>query len=433
ARGIQFWGGQTARSNSVTVKGNQVGNPISNDVDGVYAIGIAVQGSSNILITENTVYSESYVSRAISGIELGPESLTNSFGTVTVEKNKVLKVKSNSGASYGAYGINISSGHGHVIRNNFISGVINSQRGAGGLALTSAPVGIRLSEGNNHRVLHNSVHLYGTIAPGASAVNISAAIGIAGTGQTGIWIINNILSNQISSNVNTLTYQLIFQLPYTIPNADRNVLINNNAYYLGTNPNMFLAKIGTIDPPTSNQIYDLDDFNASVTTPAANFRNYTSQIGNTSNDNASFATTNAPPFVSDSDLHIPTAYNTQLESGGANVSVLDDIDGDVRTTTPDIGADEITAPSSAPAILSGRVLSSGMRGLNGARITVMGGNLLQPRTVIVNGFGYYRFEQLEAGQTYIVSVSARGAVFADPIRVINLDTDLTGLDFYALP
>ena len=66
-------------------------------------------------------------------------------------------------------------------------------------------------------------------------------------------------------------------------------------------------------------------------------------------------------------------------------------------------------------------------------MTVMGGGIVQPRSVPVNGFGYYRFEGLEAGQTYIVSVSARGAVFDDPIRVVSLDTDLTDLDFYALP
>ena len=355
------------------------------------------------------------------------------FGSVTVEKNHVQRVKSNAGASHGAYGINVSGGNGHRIQNNFVSGVINSQRTGVGLnGTTSAAVGIRLGAGNGHQVYHNTVHLYGAIPAGAVPLNLTAAFAIGANGQTGISAVNNIFSNRITGEASN-SYNIVVQLPYTTIATSRNLTLNNNAYYEGPSANSYIGRANNNAPPISTELYKAAGFNAASTSPAANFRSFTSLLGSASNDNASFATTNAPPFVSDSDLHIPTAYNTQLESGGADVGVLDDIDDDFRTTTPDIGADEITAPSSAPAILSGRVLSSGMRGLHGARITIMGGNLLQPRTVIVNGFGYYRFEQLEAGQTYIVSVSARGAVFADPIRVINLDTDLTGLDFYALP
>ncbi|MBX3290859.1 MAG: carboxypeptidase regulatory-like domain-containing protein [Acidobacteria bacterium] len=433
ARAIKFWGRQVARSNSVIVRGNLIGNPNTGDADGVYSMGITVQGSSNILVSMNTVYVESYLATAIRGIEIGPETAAGAFGTVVVEKNQVRRVKSNAGASHGAYGINVSGGSNHTFQNNFVSGVINSQRSTTALNLTSDAVGIRLGAGSDHKVWHNSVHLYGTIAIGASDMNMSTALGIVGNNQTGISIVNNIFSNQIIGGGASFTYNLIFYLPYTTLNANRLLTVNNNAYYVSPSANSFLAKTGGAGEPDPNQLFLAANFDPSSTSPPANFRSHTSVLGSTSNDDSSFATTDAPPFVSDSDLHIPTAYNTQLESGGADVGVLDDIDDDARTSTPDIGADEITAPSSAPVILSGRVISSGFRPLNGARITIMGGGIVQPRSVTVNGFGFYRFEGLEAGQTYIVSVSARGAVFDDPIRVVSLDTDLTDLDFYALP
>ncbi len=434
ARAILFWGRHTDRSNSVIVRSNEIGNPTAGDPNGVYSMGVSVQGSLSILVTMNIVYVESYLDTAIRGIEIGPEAFNLAYGTIVVEKNDVRRVRSNSGATYGAYGISVSSGTGHVIRNNFVSGVINSNRGGNpSLGLGRAAVGIRIGSGNNHSVFHNSVHMYGAIDAGAAGENLTAAVGIEGNVQTGISISNNILSNQITGGVSGATFHVVVQLPYTTIASSRNLSINNNAYYVGSSIYSLLAKRGDIALPDSADLYSLSNFDPNSTTPATNFRNLTSRLGNTSNDNASFATTSAPRFVSDSDLHIPTAYMTQLESGGADVGVLEDIDGDARTTTPDIGADEITAPSAAPATLSGRVVSSGLRPLNGARITIIGGNLIQPRSVMVNGFGYYRFEGLEAGQTYIVSVSARGAVFADPIRVVSLDTDLTGLDFYALP
>ncbi|MDQ6656240.1 MAG: dockerin type I domain-containing protein, partial [Verrucomicrobiota bacterium] len=82
--------------------------------------------------------------------------------------------------------------------------------------------------------------------------------------------------------------------------------------------------------------YTYANFDPTATTPAANFRAYTSTLGNTSNDNASKVVD--PQFVSNTDLHIsPTS---PLVDMGANVGVLKDIDGRNRVGIPDIGAHE---------------------------------------------------------------------------------------------
>ena len=49
--------------------------------------------------------------------------------------------------------------------------------------------------------------------------------------------------------------------------------------------------------------------------PATNYRAVSTILGLATNDNASFASTVAAPFVNNTDLHIPAATATQLESG----------------------------------------------------------------------------------------------------------------------
>jgi hypothetical protein len=84
------------------------------------------------------------------------------------------------------------------------------------------------------------------------------------------------------------------------------------------------------------------NFDPGSTGNPLNLRTYTSTPSVTgTNDNASFALAQTPPFVSDTDLHIPDGTITQLYHGGAAVGVLFDIDDNPRDPlTPDIGAHE---------------------------------------------------------------------------------------------
>jgi hypothetical protein len=67
------------------------------------------------------------------------------------------------------------------------------------------------------------------------------------------------------------------------------------------------------------------------------------------NDNTSFPLAQPPPFVSDTDLHIPNGTITRLYHGGAAVGVLVDIDDNPRDpTTPDIGAHEFVSSQPTP-------------------------------------------------------------------------------------
>jgi hypothetical protein len=80
-------------------------------------------------------------------------------------------------------------------------------------------------------------------------------------------------------------------------------------------------------------------------------------------------------------------------------------------------------------VLGGRVLTANGAGLKGAMVTVSGGTLSAPRTVMTASFGHYMFDDLDAGQTYVVSVAAKRYTFRTPAMLVSLDADLTEVDF----
>ncbi|MBA2379091.1 MAG: proprotein convertase P-domain-containing protein [Blastocatellia bacterium] len=87
--------------------------------------------------------------------------------------------------------------------------------------------------------------------------------------------------------------------------------------------------------------------------------------------------------------------------------------------------------TSAGAIVSGRVNATNGRGAAGVRMTLTGGNLTEPIAVDTNTFGSFSFENVPAGQTYIITAESKGYTFENPVQVVTLDEDLTDLQFIA--
>ncbi len=69
------------------------------------------------------------------------------------------------------------------------------------------------------------------------------------------------------------------------------------------------------------------------------------------------------------------------------------------------------------------------RGIRGARVTVTGNSLASPITVTTGVNGRYTIPGLTAGETYVVTVSARRFFFEAPSRVITLNDNVTDADF----
>lgn len=332
-------------ANGLQIVNNQIGQ--ANAQSSVYSIGIAFGGSSNAIIRGNTIQNvQSYLATAIRGIDFGV--ISTSGGGALMENNIITQVINNNPSTYGAYGITMSGGNGHTIRNNFIANVRNDQTsGTGGFSTTDGVFGIRIGGGNSHVVVHNSVHFSGVL-PGSTSTNLLACIGLTSAStNTACDVRNNIFSNQLTGGNPAGTRLVCIYLP-SGATSTMNLTLNNNAYYLSTDPNARLAQTGTTFGAGE---YAMADFVPSAITPAANFRSYSSALSLAgTNDNKSFGLSSAPPFVSNTNLHVPAATLTKLESGGATVGLTTDIDADNRpgptgsvnggATAPDIGADE---------------------------------------------------------------------------------------------
>lgn len=347
ARAVSINGSAMTVFPGVQINDNTIGNPTAGDPNQVTAIGITVQGSADPMIKGNTIWVEGYVasSTATHAINVGVNSTTAVSGA-TIERNRVNRAKNNNGGTWAAYGINLGGGGNHTVRNNFVSGVINDQTaGTGGFGTTFGAYGIRISTGTGHKIYHNSVHLYGALG-GTVSTDLTAAFIMTGTTQTGADVRNNIFSNQITGGNPTGTRHVTIALPSGGTNA-MNLTLNNNGYYQGADALSRMAQVGFV---FGTGEFLAENFDPTSTTPATNFRSYTSTLSSAgTNDNASFAITSAPPFVSSTDLHIPAGTATRLESGGAAVGVTDDIDLETRNaTTPDIGGDEFAGNPPPP-------------------------------------------------------------------------------------
>ena len=91
-----------------------------------------------------------------------------------------------------------------------------------------------------------------------------------------------------------------------------------------------------------------------------------------------------------------------------------------------------SAPTAATVNVTGQVRTANGAGIRNAVITL---TALDGSTHIARSgsFGYYRFDEVLAGETYIVSISSKRFRFATPTIVLAVLDDVAGLDFVAEP
>jgi hypothetical protein len=89
-------------------------------------------------------------------------------------------------------------------------------------------------------------------------------------------------------------------------------------------------------------------------------------------------------------------------------------------------------PTAATAVIEGRVVSANGSGISKITVTIVdsAGNSQQ---YLTTPFGYFNFEGLRTGETYIVSVRSKQYRFNPATRAITLEQDLRDLEFTAEP
>jgi hypothetical protein len=92
----------------------------------------------------------------------------------------------------------------------------------------------------------------------------------------------------------------------------------------------------------------------------------------------------------------------------------------------------VLGPTAAGVSVGGQVLTANNTGVSGARVALIGGNG-ETRIAMTNPFGYFRFDSVQAGQTYIISVQSKRNHFVNSTQVISVVDEIRDLVFVALP
>lgn len=94
---------------------------------------------------------------------------------------------------------------------------------------------------------------------------------------------------------------------------------------------------------------------------------------------------------------------------------------------------ETLVPTAANVSVSGRVRTTAGTPISGAWLTITDPVSNFHFQAYTNTFGYYRFGQIPAGGTYIITVLHNRYQFAVSSQTVNPVDDITGVNFYAEP
>ncbi len=284
--------------------------------------GIVVSSAlpnSNVIISGNIVTG---ITTSYTSAPYGIYVFSTTTG-VTVDANKVSNIRNTNTGGYGARGIHVNTGIASsniTLKNNFVSEV----KSTSDVSITYWGIGIGIEGATSGvNVYYNSVNLFGSIL-GYTTGTISTAFGVLTSTAASLDVRNNIFVNTYD-NTNSATDKA-YAINSLAPNtAFTN--INYNDYYVAGTPGI-LGYLG-----------------ADQTTLTA-WQTATGQDLNSISEIA--------PFTDSTNLHIPNATVTRLESGGTPIAgITTDIDGQTRNgIRPDIGGDEFTG-SNPDDILSG--------------------------------------------------------------------------------
>lgn len=174
----------------------------------------------------------------------------------------------------------------------------------------------------------------------------------------------------------------------------------------------------TITPSNATALYSAA-YNNSGYVPTSITSNYLADYGVTTAGTISYS------FNVTAGQQFTVVVHEITVGGGIGVNYTLNVSG------PIAGACTAFAPSAATATVSGRVLSANGRGIYNATLRLSGGNLVGTKYAQTNPFGYYRFQDLDVGQTYVLSVGSKRYTFANPTRIISLNEELTDANFMA--
>jgi hypothetical protein len=143
----------------------------------------------------------------------------------------------------------------------------------------------------------------------------------------------------------------------------------------------------------------------------------------------------------DQDINgVESDYKVFRRSGGFTTEIVPNSNNPAANTASVTGVTAFSdwgigknVPSASTAVLAGRVLTADGRGIRNVTMAIEGGNLIGRRYVRTSSFGWFTFDDLRAGETYVVTVNSKRYLFQLPSRVVTLSDSVSDVDFIAEP
>lgn len=334
-------GGSATNPNTGTVITDNTFGPAAYGNDQIGKSGVVAREEDGIQITNNTFR---HIGNDFAGTSAGTDRVaialttdgawTNSSTTpqtavyvknAVITRNVIYNITDER--TFSAAGIVLAGADGANPTNNLVANNMISNLKANGTA-SDQVVGIGIAAGNGDKIVFNSISCTGgDTDPNASATTPSqtnAGINITNSAVTNPDIRNNIVQMDLfSSSAPTLRTACIgIPASYTWGTG---VLNYNNYFVPAANT---VAHTGVIGGTAGTFYLTLANWQAAAT-----------QDANT--------TAVQPVFLSTTDLHLFSSLNPTLSNTGTPVAgITTDIDNDTRdAVSPDMGADEFTAPA----------------------------------------------------------------------------------------
>ena len=121
-----------------------------------------------------------------------------------------------------------------------------------------------------------------------------------------------------------------------------------------------------------------------------------------------------------------------LDSTTAQPAASGRMSGEAFTLTPGFWTFTPQSPTAADAYVGGRVIAADGTGISYARLVMIGPSG-EARSALSSPLGYYRFDNVLVGQSYVISISSRRHTFSTPSIVVMVLEDLADANFYADP
>ena len=100
-------------------------------------------------------------------------------------------------------------------------------------------------------------------------------------------------------------------------------------------------------------------------------------------------------------------------------------------TAQNVSTFESRDNKSSLVTVAGRVATADGRGIGKARVTILNTMSGERQTISTNPFGYFQFEEIEVGITYVIEVNSKRYTFES--QAINVTDAIEGLTFTPTP